>query len=373
MGNICSNMEEEYDTELRRGVGNDLVKELHYDFASVNFLESFYPQMIAQDFWSIVRQRSRCKEGDKDARVSYSSLRRYIRKNYQMVTDNDVDTLYRIVMPNIRRFRATITDLKSEKVDILTFVRLSYLFYRFYDILYDPQMWIFYWADMFYTGYASLMTVQALTAFTYQLDKKDMRYLFRMIQNTAGWMGGDQWPILSEGLESLGKVSKNTQVYANWEKRATVLKRNREKSMADKDALEKEVERAIEGQNEGATADLAPEQQGSTALLSRKNLDILNKRALLLAQGVEEADVLRLLKMSTSQTGIHSSSIPAPPATHSHGDVWGSSKCSKVHSTYEQLAKASEDGGAKGMKETEVVGLARLVLTPVREGTSSNG
>lgn len=371
MGNICSSMEEEYYTELRKGVGNDLVKELQYDFASVNFLETFYPQMVAQDFWSIVRQRSKCKEGDKDARVSYSSLRRYLRKTYNMVTDTDVDTLYRIVLPNVRRSRAAIEDLKSEKVDILTFMRISYLFYRFYDILHDPQIWIFYWADTFYTGYASLMTVQALTAFTYQLDKKDMRYLFRVIQNSAGWMGIDQWPILSEGLESLEKVSRSTQVYANREKRAVVFKRNREKAMADKNSLEKEVERATEVQNEGAATDSIPEQQGNTAFFSRKNLDILNKRALLLAQGVNEIDVMRLLKMSTSQTSAHSPNVPAPPAMASHGDMWGSSKDSKVPSTHEKLAGAPESEADKAVVEAEVVGVARLVLTPIREDASS--
>lgn len=368
MGNICSNMEEEYDTELKRGVGNDLVKEMHYDFASVNFLETFYPQMVAQDFWSIVRQRSKYKEGDKDARVSYGGLRRYLRKTYTTITDGDVDTLYRTVTPNVRRSRAVIDDLKSEKIDLMTFVRMTYLFYRFYDIIHDPHMWIFYWVDTFYTGYASLMGLQALTAFTYQLDKKDMRYLFRVIQSTAGWAGVDQWPVLSEGLESLGKVRRDTPVYANQEKRAAVLRRNREKAMTDKDALEKEVERATETQTESAAADAIPEQKGNSAAFTRKNLDILNKRALLLAQGVSEANVMRLLKMSTGQTNPNSADAPAPPA-QPHEDVWASSKGSKVHSTHEQPVKALDGEEVKAAVETEVVGVARMVLTPVKEAT----
>lgn len=364
-------MEDEYDSELKKGVGNDLVKEMHYDFASINFLETFYPQMIAQDFWSIIQQRSKCKEGDINARISYNSLRRYLRKTYAMVTDSDIDTLYQIVMPNVRRSRVAIDDLKSERIDLMTFIRITYLFYRFYDILHDPHIWIFYFADTFYNGYASLLGIQALTAFTYQLDKKDMRYLFRVIQSTAGWMGIDQWQVLSEGLECIGKARKNTSVYINQEKRAAILRRNREKTMADDDLLKKDVEHAIETPNESAV-DTVLEQHKDVAAFTRKNLDILNKRALLLAQGVSEADVMRLLKMSPGQINTNSLNVPAPPAMHLYEDAWVSSNNSKVHSVHESPTKVPEDQeNVRAPIETEVVGVARMVLTPIKEGGST--
>lgn len=66
--------------------------------------------------------------------------------------------------------------------------------------------------------------------------------------------------------------------------------------------------------------------------------------------------------------------IPQRPSPTSHGFARryvGVIKDSKVPSTHEKLAGAPESEADKAVVEAEVVGVARLVLTPIREDASS--
>jgi len=214
--------------------------EVKYDYHSVDFTSPYRAPEFAVDFLDLVG-------GDPAKRMPYSTFRLAMRKAYNYVTLKDIDTLHSYIASSTRRQRQPGESARGpahdDSVGLMEYIKFGYLLFRFHEILAEPRRAIYYYADENYNCYAYLTRVQSLLAYHYSLDKKDMRYIFRVVRNDNGWINFQQWAIICEGLDSLQKLDKPI-LYDNQARRAAALKKAfddkiKERQEAEKVAFEK--------------------------------------------------------------------------------------------------------------------------------------
>lgn len=284
MGNACSTVEDEPIDEVIVVPADS--QQASSEYASVDFTQPFRDAEFAQGYYDITRAQG-------SEFMPYSVFRHTMQKMYAYLRAADVDTTFHFIQPCIVRSRhlagvhipqvrttyhskgqppgclpssstsrAAGSDGESqleEQISLAEFLKFGYLFMKFHEVLADPRVMLFLWAEPYFNSYASLGRLHNALSFAYSLESREIRAVLQDVLTVGSYVCFSQWGDISAALDTLGRESP-TGLYEDQAPRAKSLAR----------AYSEEIQRTADASQRAEAADLHDREAGKHPDSSRE-------------------------------------------------------------------------------------------------------
>lgn len=165
-----------------------------FSFNGVDFNCRFEPEQFACEFLEKVNF-------NPDTKLPYKQYRQLMLEQYSFLLPADVDSLYNYIYyekSQGRKCFQTEESFDNVEITVNQFVKFSYLFYRYSEILKEPRFILFYFLDDNFNKHINLKNFKSLCRVHYGLDVKQTREVFRAISPKEGYINMQKFVVMLE-------------------------------------------------------------------------------------------------------------------------------------------------------------------------------
>ena len=171
-----------------------------YSNSSVDFTCQFHPEEFAVQFLELV-------DYDPKRTLGYPRFKQLLCHEYTFLYPHDVDIMFRyIYYSKVKDYKAPFSEEKLDKTECscIQFIKFGYLFYRFAQILRQPQRALFYFLDDGFNLHVDFKQLKKLLRLHYNIDLKNAITLFKCISARRGFVNYSKYNSLLQYFDRAG-------------------------------------------------------------------------------------------------------------------------------------------------------------------------
>ncbi|CAL6052668.1 Conserved_hypothetical protein [Hexamita inflata] len=148
--------------------------------SSVDFNCQYRPEEFAVDFLEMTNYTP-------ESKINYKKARQIYLKQFTFLRAEDVDHTYQYMFLNrLESKQLSVEQIEQEQLSCLQFIKFGYIFYRFYQVLQDPRLVLFYYLDDNFNSHVNFKQLKQLLRIHFGIDVKNAQLIFQRVKAKNG-------------------------------------------------------------------------------------------------------------------------------------------------------------------------------------------